>query len=170
MNLEVAQPWYGYLYGSFYADFAEGEKLMRNRQEDICSVESLENTKPVVLTSLGTLRSQEGNSEEDVDLKMCLSSHSASQLKFSLTYVISVEFQMETLKKIYVGISALGAREFWWFHFAVLQRTDEKNQYKVLKRPCQDIVLPTRSFVFPPCHLRRRLGSPEVPLNLRGRF
>ena len=31
MNLEVAQPWYGYLYGSFYADFAEGEKLMRNR-------------------------------------------------------------------------------------------------------------------------------------------
>ena len=52
-----------------------------------------------MLTSLGTLRSQEGNSEEDVDLKMCLSSHSASQLKFSLTYVISVEFQMETLKK-----------------------------------------------------------------------
>ena len=69
---------------------------MRNRQEDICSVESLKKTKPVVLTSLGTLRSQEGNSEEDVDLKMCLSSHSGSQLKFSITYVISVEFQMET--------------------------------------------------------------------------
>ena len=58
-----------------------------------------------MLTSLGTLRSQEGNSEEDVDLKMCLSSHSASQLKFSLTYVISVEFQMETLKKILLSLN-----------------------------------------------------------------
>ena len=93
---------------------------------------------------------------------MCLPSHTAPHLYFSITYKRSLEFQMEIKIICRRGFGSQTTQ------IVVISRCcfawDGQEMYKVLKRTCWAIVLPIRSFVFSCPRYRRRRGLLKVPI------
>lgn len=89
---------------------------------------------------------------------MCLTSYSAPHVTFSITFVSTVEFQMETYIIYPQGFHFLTTwLGDWWFRLMVLHGTAKK-MYKVSKCMCWAIILPSRFFILPRLHCLCRCG------------
>ena len=85
-----------------------------------------------MVLALFTLEQYQGRRHENVrDLKqsglsaVCLSTHTAPHLNFSITYKRRVEFQME-IKIIYLPVSVRRRRKLWLLHVVVLHGMAKK--------------------------------------------